>query len=78
MTPLCKLTVPDDSLPYEYSHLELTTEKIEQALGDPGLTFANCDALYFSLINGDAGLFERYSDAVLRAQAGLVTGGGDE
>lgn len=70
--------VDDDVLPHEYSHLPMTANKIEEALADPGLTFANCDALYFSLLNGDAELFVQYSDAVLRAQADLVTGGKDE
>lgn len=63
----------DQSLTYEQTHLELSREKIEAVLANPDVTFQDCDALYFSLLNGDATLYHEYSDRVLKVQGDIVT-----
>ena len=61
-------TQEDQPLTYAETHLPLTHGSIRAILDNPGVTFQDCDALYFSLLNGDASLFCQYSDEVLRVQ----------
>lgn len=63
---------PDGDLSWEETHLPLTEDKILSVLNDPRLTFRHCDELYFSLLNGDATLFHKYSDAVMAKQAEIA------
>lgn len=62
-----------DVMTDEQTHLPLSAEAVEAVLNNPQATFADCDALYFSLLNGDADLFCRYSDEVLERQAEIVS-----
>ena len=56
-----------------YPDLEpLSVVIIEAILNNPDVTYEDCDALYFTLLNGDPALYAQYSDEVLRVQEGLV------